>query len=79
MNNNCVIFGGEYRTISYFWPYSHLIASSSEEARHRVRQSLAVFLHPDADTLIECLDGSKKYTPITAGEFQKKKIDATVY
>lgn len=37
----------------------------------RVCQSLTFFLDPDEDHVIECLDGSAKYEPITAGDYIK--------
>ena len=38
------------------------------EAINRSRQSIAFFVHPDNETVIECIDGSNKYPPITAAD-----------
>ena len=36
------------------------------------RISIPLFVHPDGDTLIECVDGSNKHPPIVArDEFAK--------
>ena len=45
-----------------------------DSARHVSRQTLAVFIHPDADTLVECLDGSDDGPPILAGEDTRERI-----
>eukprot|EP00118_Oscarella_pearsei_P008256 m.41766 g.41766 ORF g.41766 m.41766 type:complete len:71 (+) comp33249_c0_seq4:355-567(+) len=45
--------------------------------RRQVRRSIAVFFHPDNDFVIECLDGSAKYEPITSKEFLDRKLAAT--
>lgn len=37
-----------------------------ETARERERQSIAIFMHPDYQELIKCVDGSDKYPPVLA-------------
>lgn len=48
----------------YFQPHRVLLPKESE--RGRTRQSIAIFIHPDDEELIECVDGSGKYPPVTA-------------
>lgn len=38
------------------------------------RRSLVLFVDPDHEALIECVDGSKKYPPITSGEWKKRRL-----
>ncbi|KAK2179126.1 hypothetical protein NP493_511g00014 [Ridgeia piscesae] len=45
--------------------------------REKVRMSIAYFVQPDPDCLVQCLDGSDKYEPITSLEFLKMKLKAT--
>lgn len=33
------------------------------------RQSLAFFLQPDDEAVIDCCDGSNKYAPVTSGAY----------
>lgn len=47
----------------------HRVLLPEDESRKRsVRKSIAFFLHPDNDVLIECVDGSNKYPPVLAAE-----------
>ena len=39
-----------------------------------VRQSIAFFVHPDNEVLVECIDGSNKYAPVTAQEDTEKRF-----
>lgn len=56
----------------------HRVSIPSEECHRRVpRRSLAFFVHPDDDTVIECLDGSQKYPPITAYDYLWQRLKAT--
>jgi isopenicillin N synthase-like dioxygenase len=41
------------------------------------RQSIAVFIHPDNDAVIKCIDGSDKYPPITAYEDTYRRLART--
>ena len=38
------------------------------------RQSIAYFCMPDNDWLIECLDGSNKFAPVTAFEYVDRRF-----
>lgn len=58
-----------------------------KSTRHRVvvpdncrqaRQSIVFFCHPDSDTTVACLDGSKKYEPQNPMEYLIKKF-AEIY
>lgn len=56
----------------------HRVSIPSEECHRRVpRRSLAFFVHPDDDTVIECLDGSQKYPSITAYDYLWQRLKAT--
>ena len=56
----------------------HQVLIPVEEAKKRVvRQSLAFFVHPDNKVLVECVDGSNKYPPITAAEDTTRRLDRT--
>uniref|UniRef100_A0A915JWN2 Fe2OG dioxygenase domain-containing protein n=1 Tax=Romanomermis culicivorax TaxID=13658 RepID=A0A915JWN2_ROMCU len=41
------------------------------------RYSIAFFVHPLDECVIECLDGSKKYPPVTAGQYLLDKYAQT--
>ena len=43
------------------------------------RQSVAFFVHPDNDVIIECLDGSAHYPPITSLDYLNQRLNATYY
>ena len=76
-----------------FFFQCHRVSIPSEECHRRVpRRSLAFFVHPDIvsrgdlsstnydpddDTVIECLDGSQKYPPITAYDYLWQRLKAT--
>ena len=55
-----------------------VIIPDDDITRSSRRQTSAVFIHPDADTLIECVDGSSKYQSIIAGDHTRRRIDETV-
>ncbi|XP_068710551.1 uncharacterized protein [Montipora foliosa] len=56
----------------------HRVSIPTEECHRRVpRRSLAFFVHPDDDTLVECLDGSEKYPSITAYDYLWQRLNAT--
>ena len=42
------------------------------------RMSVAYFVHPDDDCVIQPLDGSKKSEPITALEYLNMRFKATI-
>ena len=55
--------------VYYHTSQPHRVLIPEEERRKRmVRQSIAFFVHPDNEVLVECIDGSNKYTPVTAQE-----------
>ena len=45
--------------------------------RNSVRQSIAFFVHPDNSAMIQCLDGSGKYSPINALEDTLSRLKIT--
>ncbi|KAL9957584.1 hypothetical protein ACROYT_G034503 [Oculina patagonica] len=56
----------------------HRVLIPEEELKKRiVRQSIAFFVNPDSEAVIECLDGSNKYPPITSMGYLQQRFDAT--
>lgn len=56
----------------------HRVLIPEEEVKQRtVRQSLAFFVHPDNEVMIESLDGSKKHPPITSMGYLQQRFAAT--
>ncbi|KAL9957583.1 hypothetical protein ACROYT_G034502 [Oculina patagonica] len=56
----------------------HRVLIPEEELKQRiVRRSLAFFVHPDNKVMIECLDGSNKYPPITSMGYLQQRFAAT--
>lgn len=56
----------------------HRVVVPHEELRRlTARQSMAFFVHPDNDVIIECLDGSGHYPPITSLEYLNQRLVAT--
>lgn len=50
-----------------------LIPNDSQNAR----QSIVMFVHPDKNTNVSCLDGSDKYKPVNAFDYVMKKFGET--
>lgn len=48
-----------------------------EFKKRKHRQSVAFFVHPDDNYVIECLDGSKKYEPITSIDYLNYRFSVT--
>ena len=44
-----------------------------------VRQSIAFFVHPDNEVIVECIDGSNKYPPTTAREDTDRRLGQTYH
>ena len=56
----------------------HRVLIPPEELRKRQnRQSMAFFVHPDDEVMIECLDKSNKYQPIGSLEYLNQRFSAT--
>ncbi len=51
----------------------------SDAIRDKARQSIAVFIHPDDDVLIECLDKSDKYPPVLAYDDTNHRLANSYY
>ena len=51
-----------------------VLIPDDEVKRKKMRQSIAIFLHPDHDTVIRCLDNSGKYPEITAYEDTHQRL-----
>lgn len=60
-----------------FFQKHRVVLPLAEIGRDKPRVSLAYFVHPDDDTLVECIDGSNKYQPITSLEYLQRRLDAT--
>ncbi|XP_013409545.1 2-oxoglutarate-dependent dioxygenase mpl2-like [Lingula anatina] len=54
----------------------HRVTFGGKEEKSVPRQSLALFMNPDTDTVIRCLDGSDKYQPVTMKEYLAMKHKA---
>ncbi|KAK2169552.1 hypothetical protein LSH36_9g16040 [Paralvinella palmiformis] len=56
----------------------HRVVIPEEELKKKTtRRSLAYFVHPDDDVIIKCLDGSKKYDPVSAYDYLASKFSQT--
>ena len=64
------------RFVAYLQVHRVVIPEAPSD-REKVRMSVAYFVQPDPDCLVQCLDGSDKYEPITSLEFLKMKLKAT--
>ena len=60
----------------YLQPHRVLLPDN-EIGWRTVRQSLAFFVHPDNDVMVECIDGSNKYPPISAREDTDRRLAVT--
>ena len=59
-------------------PQPHRVLNPVDESiLRKSRQSIAIFIHPDHETVIECIDGSNKYPPITAYEDTYQRLFRT--
>ena len=53
----------------------HKVVIPEEDTKKRaVRRSIAFFVQPDNNVLVECVDGSNKYPPITAQEDTRRRL-----
>lgn len=53
----------------------HRVLIPEDDLKHSVpRRSLVLFTDPDLDEVIQCVDGSNKYPPITSGEWKRKRL-----
>ena len=51
---------------------------SDDEVQWRiVCQSMAFFVHPGNEVMVECIDGSNKYPPISAREDTDRRLAVT--
>lgn len=65
-------------TADKFVAAKHRVAMPDEVHRHIARQSIVFFLVSDDNALIECLDNSKKYEPVTSGEYIQRRFARTM-
>ncbi|XP_064406736.1 uncharacterized protein LOC135351611 [Halichondria panicea] len=56
-----------------------VLVPDDETVKERVRQSIAFFVHPDNEVLVETIDGSNKYPPITALEDTFRRLKQSYF
>ena len=61
--------------LSFLMQPHRVLIPTDEVIRQTVRQSIAFFVHPDNEVLVECIDGSNKYPAVTAREDTKRRLD----
>ncbi|XP_046551294.1 2-oxoglutarate-Fe(II) type oxidoreductase hxnY-like [Haliotis rubra] len=54
-----------------------VILPDTEKGKACCRQSVALFVDPDDEVVIECLDGSSKYKPVTSYDYVRDRLRAT--
>lgn len=54
------------RRIIMYFPKHRVLIQEEEVTKRRNRQSVGLFVLPDDDAIIRCLDNSDKYEPITS-------------
>ncbi|XP_048239546.1 UPF0676 protein C1494.01-like [Haliotis rufescens] len=54
-----------------------VIIPHHEKMKACCRQSVALFVDPDDEVVIECLDGSNKYKPVTSRDYVGGRLRAT--
>jgi isopenicillin N synthase-like dioxygenase len=52
----------------------HAVTFGGKEQNEKARQSIAFFLHPDDQYMVQCLDGSNKYPPISGKDYLREKM-----
>ena len=62
-----------------FFQRHRVVVPGDELRRLTPRQSVAFFVQPDNDVVIECLDGSGHYPPITSLDYLNQRLNATYY
>ena len=55
-----------------------VLLPDDEVKKWTVRQCVTFFLHPDNDVLMECIDGSNNYPPITAKEATDQRLNTAL-
>ncbi|GAU93748.1 hypothetical protein RvY_05639 [Ramazzottius varieornatus] len=64
-------------TSDYLRSTRHRVTCNNKSANGKVRQSMAFFVHPNSDFLVECLDGTNRYPAITGGDYLREKFKMT--
>ena len=54
-----------------------MVNPTSVKGQNEARISFTFFAQPDNDCMIECIDGSNKYEPITSGAYLDMRLKAT--
>ncbi|OQV26185.1 hypothetical protein BV898_00305 [Hypsibius exemplaris] len=52
----------------------HAVTFGAKERNEKARQSIAFFLHPDDEYMVQCLDGGNKYPPISGKDYLREKM-----
>ncbi len=56
----------------------HRVEIPEEKVMHnRLRKSIAFFANADSDVIVKPIDGSNKYPPISAAEYQEMRANQT--
>ena len=56
----------------------HRVMLPKDRSRWREpRQSIVCFVHPDADCLVQCIDGSRKYPDVKASDYLQQRFYET--
>ena len=56
-----------------------MVPDHDDESRNMARISIPLFVHPDSDTLVECVDGSNKHPPILAKDEYAERCKRVYY
>ena len=64
------------RFVAYLQEHRVVIPEAPSD-REKVRMSVVYFAQPDRDSLLQCLDGSDKYEPMTSLEFLSMRLRGT--
>ncbi|XP_077986152.1 uncharacterized protein LOC144440640 [Glandiceps talaboti] len=54
-----------------------VVMPTTDEDKLKDRQSIAFFVFPNNDFLVECTDGSNKYPPVKSGDYLKQILNDT--
>ena len=74
----CKLFAKFCEPNLIFFLQKHRVVVLQEQLRRLTpRKSMAFFVYPDDEVIIECLDGSSHYPPISSLDYLSQKLKAT--